>query len=346
MQERIQWLDNAKGWGILLVMIGHTNLPGPTNIWVYSFHLPLFFFISGYLFNSNKYDNTFELIKAKARTLLIPYFFFSLIILLFDVLVKFSKFGAGGGDNCSSIINQFIGMFVQMRSTELSGVCWFLTLLFISEILLYWVLRSSKNNDTKSLLLLVASFISGWFYMEIVRVPLPWHVDAGLVATFFVGMGYHAKKYESRIAKLIKYRILLLALGVSLVCTYINYLLIGTRVDLYYSELGNPILFIIVSMSGVLASIIAIRKLPNIRFAGYIGRNSLTYYALHATVFYVVLNMILSRILRVVTENELLISYIQPILCVWLTCVLMVPVCYIINSYLPFILGRKRMQQK
>lgn len=32
MQKRIAWLDSAKGWGILLVMIGHTVLTGLLSV--------------------------------------------------------------------------------------------------------------------------------------------------------------------------------------------------------------------------------------------------------------------------------------------------------------------------
>ena len=46
--NKIQWIDVAKGIAIIFVVLGHC-VSGQTFIWVYSFHIPLFFFISGYL---------------------------------------------------------------------------------------------------------------------------------------------------------------------------------------------------------------------------------------------------------------------------------------------------------
>ena len=55
-RNRILWLDMAKGIGILLIMIGHLGISvipeaKPVQIWLYSFHIPTFFFLSGYLFS-------------------------------------------------------------------------------------------------------------------------------------------------------------------------------------------------------------------------------------------------------------------------------------------------------
>lgn len=59
---RIQWLDYAKGIGIFLVVLGHTLramvnseiLESSITVnsidrWIYAFHMPLFFLISGLL---------------------------------------------------------------------------------------------------------------------------------------------------------------------------------------------------------------------------------------------------------------------------------------------------------
>lgn len=46
MKERIQWIDEAKGIGILLVMFGHCYLHWDFCFWFYSFHMALFFFLS------------------------------------------------------------------------------------------------------------------------------------------------------------------------------------------------------------------------------------------------------------------------------------------------------------
>lgn len=46
--KHLNWIDYIKGIGIILVVIGHTTDIGDTwRVWIYTFHMPLFFCISG-----------------------------------------------------------------------------------------------------------------------------------------------------------------------------------------------------------------------------------------------------------------------------------------------------------
>lgn len=47
--DRVAWIDIAKGYGILSIMAGHVGI-GKAGLLLYSFHVPLFFFLSGYVF--------------------------------------------------------------------------------------------------------------------------------------------------------------------------------------------------------------------------------------------------------------------------------------------------------
>ena len=48
-KKRIEWVDISKGIAIILMIIGHSGIPHFLNNWIYSFHMPFFFFISGVL---------------------------------------------------------------------------------------------------------------------------------------------------------------------------------------------------------------------------------------------------------------------------------------------------------
>ena len=76
MANRLYYLDNLKGLLIILVILGHAiqfTLPDYENVFafrlIYSFHMPLFFFISGYL-AVRKEDSAQKMIQKKARALL------------------------------------------------------------------------------------------------------------------------------------------------------------------------------------------------------------------------------------------------------------------------------------
>ena len=62
---RIDWIDLTKGIAIFLMVCGHTSIPLSISNWIWSFHMPLFFIISGILFNATKYPNFNLFIKEK-----------------------------------------------------------------------------------------------------------------------------------------------------------------------------------------------------------------------------------------------------------------------------------------
>lgn len=89
MEKRIKFIDISRAIGILLVVFGHCIIPNIresnqilNSIYkiIYLFHMPLFFFISGYIFenNINKYMDKKDFIKNKFRKLMIPYFVYSI----------------------------------------------------------------------------------------------------------------------------------------------------------------------------------------------------------------------------------------------------------------------------
>ena len=88
-RKRINELDLFKGIAIILVVVGHVisrNWEGvldkhPVYTWIYSFHMPLFFFISGFLINHTfgKKDIV-SCLKKKVLALLLPYFVWCYII--------------------------------------------------------------------------------------------------------------------------------------------------------------------------------------------------------------------------------------------------------------------------
>ncbi len=72
---RLHWIDALKGFGISLVVFAHYSLPVALDTYVFSFHMPLFFFISGLLFNFTKYaQSASSFIKGRLNSLIVPYF--------------------------------------------------------------------------------------------------------------------------------------------------------------------------------------------------------------------------------------------------------------------------------
>ena len=102
MRERINYIDYTKGIAILFVIFGHVYCGNnvATN-WIYSFHIPLFFIVSGFLLNFSKskdtvfyttnsvsYTDTKKIILKKLKLLMVPYLLFSLINIVGNYLIN------------------------------------------------------------------------------------------------------------------------------------------------------------------------------------------------------------------------------------------------------------------
>lgn len=81
---RVKWVDVSRFFGILAIYVGHyADLAGNAYGFVFKFHVPLFFFISGCMSNYDHEDHLgFYLIK-KVKTLLLPFWYFCLCSLVF-----------------------------------------------------------------------------------------------------------------------------------------------------------------------------------------------------------------------------------------------------------------------
>jgi fucose 4-O-acetylase-like acetyltransferase len=79
VKKRVAYLDNARFWVMILVVIGHPllyliDLPAARSLyyWIYLFHMPLFALISGYI--SRNFVGTRKQLRRTVSTLVVPYF--------------------------------------------------------------------------------------------------------------------------------------------------------------------------------------------------------------------------------------------------------------------------------
>jgi fucose 4-O-acetylase-like acetyltransferase len=89
--ERVIWLDYAKGIGIFLVVLGHTlrglvgsALPNSALLeaidqWIYAFHMPLFFFISGLFAERLAVKSLPQIVLNRIQIILYPYILWSVL---------------------------------------------------------------------------------------------------------------------------------------------------------------------------------------------------------------------------------------------------------------------------
>ena len=137
-QNRNPYIDFLKGAGILLVVFGHlTSYGQPWREWIYGFHMPLFFMLSG-LFVSDK-DAFPAFFQKKFRSLYIPFAFFITI----DIVISFlTQLKTEQLSQCLISAMTSLPKYLGLRFYTRNGPVWFLFVLFILQILLYFLQRT------------------------------------------------------------------------------------------------------------------------------------------------------------------------------------------------------------
>lgn len=115
-------VDVAKGIGILLVILGH--LKNPIMDFIYAFHMPLFFFISGMFVKKGL--SLGSMVKSKAKRLLIPFALYYFLVVIYKMVKLLAK---GELDLSAFNLNNPDSIFLNV------GPIWFLLALFYVYVL-------------------------------------------------------------------------------------------------------------------------------------------------------------------------------------------------------------------
>lgn len=329
--RRIEWVDTAKGLGMALVMLGHAVLGENISDWVYSFHMPIFLFLTGYVFNYDPKLSVKEFARKKAKGLLVPYLTLSMFNYIFFLL--FGRFAAHQPDN---IFMPLIGIFNGIRLVKwnlCNGTMWFVLMLFWTQLGLFILLRDIDRKVMQSILV-IGCAVMGYVYATYVHLPLIWSIDVVPITLFFVYAGYLTKQKQFDL-KLTKWWIVVLAMLLSLLCAWTN-----TDVELYKGLYGNLILFVIGAFAGIIVLINISKHISANKMLSYIGKHSIIYLAMHQYIVFSVFRKITNKIYIPNTEMEcLLVSLIWVLLCA----IILIPVCSIIEKYFPFSIGKKKL---
>lgn len=183
--NRLYWIDWAKVIGIYLVILGHTEGVLGFN-YIYSFHMPFFFIISGFLYKHVSFKDE---AKKSIRTLLIPYFCFNAVLICYSLL--------NGTFNDTIIPNVLLSNQLQIKISgqhNYFAPLWFVTSLFVLRILSS-LLTSDKWMYFSALMAMIVSIVCN-------RLDIfPHNYDLFQVCTsciafpFFVA-GYAIRKYD------------------------------------------------------------------------------------------------------------------------------------------------------
>ena len=167
MGQREQWIDIGKGLAIILMVIGHTSIPHGLSNFIWAFHMPFFFLVSGWVTHWNK-TSFKEFVIRRSKSLLVPFFVYSLIVLSIYSLIGNNKWHDW--------------LFLGWGGYAL----WFVPVLYVASIIAKMILMTKKEFLTIVIIIILIVLGAALRYMHI---SLPWTMCSVPYATALIMIG-------------------------------------------------------------------------------------------------------------------------------------------------------------
>lgn len=298
--NRKDYLDIAKGIGIILVVLGHCpQVYNPLKQWIYAFHMPLFFIVSGMVWNrisheKKGYFNRIFLID-KIKRLIVPCYIWGIIYMILNAVI----------DKSFSFINIAYLLYGSQSGFSHAGSLtslWFLPCMFLA-VCLFEVIQMTIGKNDKKTTLLVISIISVVIGIFLPRLSggYPWSLDVAFLAVAFMLWGCVGKEYFEKIktpwalGTVTVVAVILLTLTFSLNLPYVSI----NNADMAGRYLGNLLLYLLDAVAGSIAVLSASRLLEKIGAINhglvYLGKKTIPIFIIHKPVVQV-LGKLLSRV--------------------------------------------------
>ncbi len=334
--KRIEWLDTLRALGMWLVVVGHVaegNTPDTFRFYIYSFHMPLFFIISGgaYYLQSRKGLKDFKTtLKSKAMGLLLPYFALNAIALLIWVL------------NYKILTHSKTNILVKIMAiiygngavaTGPSNATWFLPTLFLT-VMAFYVLQLWSKGDERILTLSIISLGALSYTSSLVndKFHTPWHFEIVPIALIMFLLGYLGIKYFESIEKILGgyWR----QLGIFAFLLFAGYCCARFNVKISFQNHRYGSIFLLlgstIGFSGALTLISM--WLPKFKILQYIGKNTIVCLAFHSPIL---------RFLQFISEftNKICTDY--PILTATAIFIITIPLTLLFDKCFPVLIGKR-----
>jgi len=320
--NRVDWLDTSRGIAFIMVIFDHMDLANTTGInFVTPVFLTTFFLVSGYLF---KEEVTFlKMLEQRTRTLIIPFLILGSFLILTSSIVSLNEKQIG-------IRESFIELLTQYGYAHINTM-WFIPSLYFYSIVFY-LLMSVKSGWKGMAAMAFTTFLINWIYMYLLKGPqLPWHIEVTGFACCYMFIGKIYKCFEEKIDNRITTPICIISAAI-----YLSYIISTNQSCNFY---GSPLAIdsLLLTLFGMIV-MIKVSKNLNSQFIKFVGANSLLYFAFHGKAMSFV-NVVFTKFGFVISEPVLPYNAFL-IVKALIVAVLLIPVCLLVNRYIPQILGR------
>lgn len=337
--KRLDEIDCAKGIGILLVVVAH-HLQNADSIrhWAFSFHMPLFFIMTGYLFaHKQSTASARQAIASGARSLLYPYCTFSVIIVAWLLGFK-TVFHAALEEPVAEVI-------VRLLTTYGYHALWFLPVMFFASV----VCKTCKPEYRRYLLV---GAVAGGCAMSYAACSASLAnscaryaaIIAGriLLAISFVEIGRFVYALLQKLNANVEWIVMIAALVLSLMLYHAN-----IWVSMAFSRIGNPVLYYVNALSGSIFVLLLSKKIcigiHTLRRAlCYWGRNSLIVLALHMDISIEIAWMIVGAM----KLTQVLSFRVASICAIFIELIILMILIQLINNHAPFLVRIPNLQNQ
>ena len=253
-QNRFDYIDLAKAVGMLTIMWGHIAT-GKSVTFVYAFHIPLFFFLSGMVFVKDKYRDFSSFVKRRVHTLIIPYIIYS-----FATWVIWAVFSYVTHAQVQSYWMPLLQTFIAQGSEGYlvhNVPLWFVSCLFVIELAYYWIAKLPDIwNAVVCLALAAAGYVLVNYCTFFDFTTLPWSIEVAMMALIFYSTGNLFVKLigHETFKNLVLKRQVVSGVFVIVLFSivYIGGQLNG-KVSMGHAQINNPFLFYPIGYLGTLA---------------------------------------------------------------------------------------------
>lgn len=286
-RDRISWIDVCRGIGIILVIYGHGLSAHTFRYVIYSFHMPLFFFLSGIVFHHRQHQAFWPYVKKSFRGILIPYLGFAMLSFLLwlpDAALHLTM---------SQLVTQFLSTFYGNSNNgylAFNNILWFLPCLFVVRIAFMLITQRTTNTKSLGFILALTSLLGYAFSLALPSLKLPFGTETAITGLVFYGLGYLWSTHAGQLQRVMQSRVRLLtisiiSLGLMYAFASFNFSLYGQQIDMRLNHLNNYALFYFGALFGILGCISVSILIRQNNLLEYIGRHSLPLFAFHLLVF-------------------------------------------------------------
>ncbi|MBQ9554793.1 MAG: acyltransferase family protein [Muribaculaceae bacterium] len=275
MNRRDDNMDIAKAFGILLMILGHGNgLPALLLNFIFSFHMPLFFILSGYFFRPKPIR---QVITGGLKRLVKPYLVTASLCVVICYLTVSPQ----------AALDTLIGTFMANGSTPQAicfpslpyiGPVWFLLALFWCRVYYTCIKRATGKTLLPAFLISTAAFLVGKYVIN-----LPLGLLDGLCAIVFYAMGDY---WKNRLKEPVKPVLLITGIIIWAACIWFG------NMDVARFEFSPYPLSMIAAFVGTYVTyLVSCRMRDRLRsLLSWTGRNTLLILCYHMLLVYLPLN--------------------------------------------------------